>query len=154
MNSFINFGNAVANNSNYNNNRQELNMKMSSVNGTFTINGVKMNCNNCTISNGQVFIDNQPLALEKGTPIYISVVGPVDSIEAAVVNNLSVTGNCNKISIQSGNVTCQSVSGSVQTQTGNINVSENINGNASSMSGNIGVGGKITGNCSTMSGRQ
>lgn len=88
------------------------------------------------ISNGKVFIDGKDVTPDS-KEINITIEGNVEKLEVEACNKISITGNANNISTQSGDIDIQgSVNGSVSTMSGDVDCG-NISGSVSTMSGDI-----------------
>ena len=101
-----------------------------------SINGkvITTNSNNITMSNNKIIIDGVDVTPESKN-VFIHVDGDIKTLDIDACNEISIAGS----------------SGSVKTQSGNVNVIHNITGNVKTMSGNVKCN-KIDGNVKTMSG--
>ena len=101
-----------------------------------TINGQIYNGNSIIVKNNNIIIDGDNVT-PKEKNITITVEGNIDKINADIVDEINIHGDCNSIKTMSGDVTINgSVDGNVQTMSGDVEA-ETINGNISTMSGNI-----------------
>lgn len=98
------------------------------------INNKRYSGQNITVTNGKIIIDGQDVTPDSKN-IYIHVDSFINEINVDVCDEISVGGDV----------------GSVTTQSGNVNIVNNVNGNVKTMSGNVKCN-NVTGNVNTMSG--
>ncbi len=101
---------------------------------TYIINGITYKGNNIVISNNKVIIDGNDMTPDC-KEINVVINGDADNIQA---DKVTVTGKVGSINAQSGLVEVNGdIFGSVQTMSGSVNCSGDIHGSVSTMSGNI-----------------
>jgi hypothetical protein len=107
------------------------------------INGksVSVSGQSITMVNGQVIVDGKPVNLDEyadDTKVFnIVVEGNVQSVSGGFAD-ITVAGNAGSVNSQSGSVDVEGdVSGSVSTMSGSVRVKGDIGGNVSTMSGSI-----------------
>ena len=105
---------------------------------TVVINGVTISGGqNITVRNNRVTVDGKDVTPD-AKEINISVVGSVDTLLADACQKISVTGDVGSIETMSGDVDVSgNVSGSVSTQSGDASCSGTIKGSVETMSGDI-----------------
>jgi hypothetical protein len=105
---------------------------------TIRINGMSITAGrNISISNNRIFVDGKDVTPD-AKDIKIEIVGNVDRMEADCCNRVFVTGDTGSVATQSGDVEIGgSVSGSVQTMSGDVDCGGAIGGSVSTMSGDI-----------------
>lgn len=92
--------------------------------------------NSVSISGGKVFINGKDVTPDS-KEINISVEGNCEKISADSCNQITITGDAGSIETMSGRVEISgSVKGSVQTMSGRVECGE-VHGSVSSMSGRI-----------------
>lgn len=101
---------------------------------TIVINNNSYSGNNIVIKNGRVIVDGKDVTPE-GKEINIVVEGNIEKLSVDACDKLSVNGNV----------------GSIETKSGDVDVTGNVNGNIQTMSGDVDCG-DITGSIKTMSG--
>lgn len=102
------------------------------------VNGQKYNGKNITINNGNIIIDGKSVTPENEKVITIHIDADIDSIDADVVDSITVTGDVGKVKTMSGGVVVNGdVNGDVKTMSGGVDVEGSISGNVKTMSGNI-----------------
>lgn len=101
---------------------------------TIVINGVSYSGNSIVVSNNKVIIDGKDMTPNE-KQITIMVDGDVNDLNISSCNKLTVNGNVNELS----------------TQSGSVNISGDVNGSVKTMSGSVNCG-KISGSVKTMSG--
>lgn len=102
-----------------------------------TVNGVTIESagRSVVITNGRVVIDGKDVTPDTKN-IRIEIAGSVQSIDADVCGEISVSGNVAAVKTQSGDVRCGDVQGSVKTMSGDV-ICGRVSGDVETMSGNI-----------------
>lgn len=118
-----------------------------------TINGKTYTGGSISISRGKVKIDGKDYTPGDEKKINILIQGDIDYLEVDVAEKVGVNGKVKTLKTQSGDVEIRdNVVGSVTTQSGDVKVGGTINGDVKTMSGDVNAKGSITGSVSTMSG--
>jgi hypothetical protein len=100
------------------------------------INGETYNGNSIIVENNNIIIDGKKVT-PKEKNITITVEGNINKINADVVDEINIHGDCKSVKTMSGDVTINGyVDGNVQTMSGDVEA-ETINGNVSTMSVDI-----------------
>ena len=107
---------------------------------TISINGINVSGSfsggSVVIANGKVFVDGQDVTPDSKN-VRIDINGNVDKLQVDVCCKITVKGNVGDIVTQSGNVDVEEdVRGSVKTMSGDVDCNQ-IHGSVSTMSGNI-----------------
>jgi len=103
---------------------------------TIRINNNTYSGNSITITNGKVIINGKDVTPDS-KEINISIEGNVDQLKVDYCNSVSVVGDVNSLQTQSGDVDVSGeVKGSVATMSGDVDCG-NILGSVSTMSGDI-----------------
>ena len=107
---------------------------------TISINGINISGSfsgkSMVIANGKVFIDGQDVT-PNGKEINIEVHGNIDRLKADVCSKITVKGNVGDITTQSGDIDVEEdVRGSIQTMSGDVDCNQ-VHGSVHTMSGNI-----------------
>ncbi|HAR38606.1 MAG TPA: hypothetical protein DCS09_08585 [Porphyromonadaceae bacterium] len=109
-----------------------MNIKMN--NNKITINGMSFCGSSVSISKGKITVDGKECEVEKRGKIVINVEGDVEKIE---IEDGEVTAeSVGNITTQSADVNCGRVGGSIRTMSGSVVCTE-VQGSVSSMSGSI-----------------
>lgn len=88
------------------------------------------------IANGKVFVDGADFTPD-GKEVNIEVHGNIDHLQADLVGKITVKGSVGDIITQSGNVDVEEdVRGSIQTMSGDVDCNQ-VHGTVSTMTGNI-----------------
>ena len=103
---------------------------------TIVINGLAYSGKTVEVRNGRVLVDGKEAPAGEGKDIHIEVTGDIKNLRVDACAEVSVSGNCGEISVQSGDVKCGDVSGSVSTQSGDIRCGR-VAGNVRTMAGDI-----------------
>jgi DUF4097 and DUF4098 domain-containing protein YvlB len=99
------------------------------VSGSFSGKGV-------VIANGKVFVDGQDVTPDSKN-ITIEVNGNVDKLQVDACSKITVKGSVGDIKTQSGDVNVEEdVRGSISTMSGDVDCNQ-VHGSVSTMSGNI-----------------
>jgi DUF4097 and DUF4098 domain-containing protein YvlB len=118
---------------------------------TITINGVNIvSGRSISIIDGKVIVDDRDVTPENQKQIHIQVTGDIESIQADVCSQITVTGNSGTVKTSQGDIEIGGdVQGDVKTSQGNIEIGGSVSGNAKTSQGNIRVKGSINGQAST-----
>lgn len=101
-----------------------------------TINGNTFSGTNIIVTNGKVLINGKDVTPDS-KEINISVVGNIEHLKVDACNKVSVEGNVQSISTQSGDVEVSGdVDGSISTISGDVDCGH-VKGSVSTMSGDI-----------------
>lgn len=90
---------------------------------------------NVTLSGHRIVVDGQDVTPDS-KDIRIEINGNVESLTVDVCNEVVINGSVSDVSVQSGDVACGNVSGSVQTLSGDVHCGS-VGGNVRTVSGDI-----------------
>lgn len=102
-----------------------------------TINGTTFQGKNIQVINNRVKVDEQFVEYPESKKVNIQVVGNVDSLSVDACEKVSIKGDCSSVETLSGDVEVSGeVKGSVSTMSGDVDCG-NVYGSVSTMSGDI-----------------
>lgn len=91
---------------------------------------------NVLVANGKVSVDGKYVTPDSKI-INIEIVGNVDKLQADICSKITVKGSVGDIKTQSGNVDVEEdIRGSISTMSGDVDCNQ-VHGSVSTMSGNI-----------------
>lgn len=88
------------------------------------------------VINGNVVIDDETIYVADQKEVNIQIHGNVERLKVSACHQVFVTGDVGDVQTQSGDVTCDNVSGSVKTMSGDVRCGK-VGGNVKTMSGDI-----------------
>lgn len=116
---------------------------------TIIINGTTYNGSNITIINNKVIIDGKDQTPDS-KEITITVDGNISELSVDYAKEVRVTGNVDKLTTTSGDVTCNNVTNGVKTTSGDVECND-ITGDVVTTSGDV-KAKNISGGVKTISG--
>ena len=118
-----------------------------------TINGKTYYGNNIKVSNNKVIIDGKDATPEDTLKVNILVEGDIQRLEVDVAEKIAIGGYAGSVNTQSGSVEVrQHVVGSVETVSGSVKIQGDVHKNVQTVSGSVKTGGSIGGNVTSVSG--
>jgi hypothetical protein len=115
---------------------------------TIMVNGQIFSGKSVQVRNSKVVIDGKEyVGTDDEKKIEIHVAGDVDEIDVDVCYKIAITGNVGSIQTSSGDVEVSgNVNGDIKTSSGDVEISEGVTGSIQTSSGDVktgSVGGKV-----------